>query len=264
MSETMMSTDVVSNWSEEKTNAAVEEITQNGYTVLRDIIPPEMLGRLQQKTGQLIDEEVEKVSRLGKGKEMWRSLHRLRNVVALDPLFRDAVLFEPIARITEKLLGRGFILFASAVNEVGPGAVPMRLHVDDLLLKLPRPLARPLMLNSLWALTPFTTANGGTRLIPGSHRQEMNEPDEALTIQPAMDEGSILLYLGSVVHGAGRNTTEASWRRAMIFTYCCGFIRPFESPLKTIPLAEFRNMSPELRQLLSYDYYTDETLPRLY
>jgi len=249
-------------WSEERVDQAVQEIQENGYTVLKDVVPPEELARLHARTGELIDEETARVEHLVE--EKWRSLHRLRNLVALDPMFREAALFDPVAQIMEKMLGPGYILFASAVNEVGPGTVPMRLHVDDLLLRLPRPFPKPLLLNSLWALTEFTEANGGTRLIPRSHLDGSPELSDSLTIQPAMEPGSILLYQGSVVHAAGRNTTESSWRRAMIFTYCAGFIRPFESPLKTIPISEFSQMTPQLRQLLSFDYWTDSTLPRLY
>jgi ectoine hydroxylase-related dioxygenase (phytanoyl-CoA dioxygenase family) len=251
-------------WSDEKINEAAREIEEKGYTILRDAVPADQLARLNVRTGELIEAEKEGVSRFPAGKKAWESLHRLRDLVALDPMYREMALYDPITRIVEKLLGPGYILFASAVNEVGPGAVAMRLHVDDLLLRLPRPFPRPLLLNSLWALTEFTVENGGTRLIPGSQHVVMNDPAEAETVQPPMDPGSILLYQGSVVHGAGRNTTADRWRRAMIFTYFAGFIRTFESPLKRIPIQELRAMSPELRQLLSFDYWTDPSLPRLY
>jgi ectoine hydroxylase-related dioxygenase (phytanoyl-CoA dioxygenase family) len=248
--------------TEEQFEHAVREIEENGYTILEDMIPHEHRVRLHARASELIEEEGARTAHLP-GTETWRWQHRLRSLVSLDPMFREAAMFGPIARVMEKLLGPGYILFASAVNEVGPGAIPMRLHVDDLLLRLPRPFPKPLLLNSLWALTEFTEENGGTRLIPRSHL-EVPDLNDSRTIQPPMKPGSILIYQGSVVHAASRNTTESNWRCAMIFTYCAGFIRPVESPLKTIPIAELRQMRPELRQLLSYDYWSDPTLPRLY
>ena len=53
----------------------------------------------------------------------------------------------------------------------GSRIVHVPLHGDDLVMSrhLPRPHP-PMMVTSIWALTDFTAANGGTCYVPGSHR----------------------------------------------------------------------------------------------
>ena len=73
---------------------------------------------------------------------------------------------------------------------------------------------RPIVCNSMWALTDFTDANGATRLVPGSHTKP--NPDYGgtyETIPAEMKKGSVLIWDGSLWHGGGANRTARTAHR---------------------------------------------------
>ena len=53
--------------------------------------------------------------------------------------------------------------------EMNAGQRPQPFHADDGSITLPRPHIA-LECIAIWALTDFTAANGGTRIVPGSHK----------------------------------------------------------------------------------------------
>ena len=79
----------------------------------------------------------------------------------------------------------------------------------------------------MWALNDFTEENGGTRVIPGSHRylRSWHLPDVSAWENTVMPKGSVVLYLGSTWHGGGANNSNTS-RLGLVNTYCLGWLRP--------------------------------------
>jgi ectoine hydroxylase-related dioxygenase (phytanoyl-CoA dioxygenase family) len=104
----------------------------------------------------------------------------------------------------------------------------------------------------MWALDDFTTENGATLVVPGSHRWA---PDRrALDGEPVpavMPAGSVLFYLGSLLHAGGANRSGAS-RLGVILEYCAGWLRPQENHVLGVPKAIVRELPERLRELLGY------------
>ena len=181
---------------------------------------------------------------------------RTRRVVALierSKSVHDAVLHPTSAALCEHHLGPNcerYQLHVSAALEVGPGARKQILHREEdpfTIFPLPRP---NLVLASMWALSDFTAANGGTRLVPGSHRWEADRVPEPGEIAPAeMPAGSVLYWLGGTLHGAGANTTEAEWRCGVILTYSLGWLRQEENQFLSMSTKTAHSLSPELQAL---------------
>ncbi|MDJ0788873.1 MAG: phytanoyl-CoA dioxygenase family protein [Myxococcota bacterium] len=144
-----------------------------------------------------------------------------------------------------------FQLHVTAALEVGPGARRQVLHREEdpfTFFPLPRP---NLILASMWAITDFRADNGGTQLVPGSHRWGVGreaEPGEiALAEMPA---GSVLYWLGGTLHGAGANTA-GDWRYGVILTYSLGWLRQEENQALDVPSDLAATFSPELQRLTS-------------
>jgi len=142
-------------------------------------------------------------------------------------------------------------LHVTAGLEVGPGARKQILHREEdpfSFFPLPRP---NLILASMWAISDFRADNGGTQLVPGSHRWEAGreaQPDEiALAEMPA---GSVLYWLGGTLHGAGANISE-DWRYGVILTYSLGWLRQEENQGLAVPSSLAATLSPELQTLTS-------------
>ena len=107
-------------------------------------------------------------------------------------------------------------------------------------------------LNTIWALTDFTQANGATVVVPGSVTwpdERRPEPHEIAYAE--MKKGSLLLYTGSVFHGGGANSSGGD-RIGLNITYGLGWLRQEENQYLACPPEIARDLSPELRRLIGY------------
>ena len=82
-------------------------------------------------------------------------------------------------------------------------------------------------LNSMWAVSDFYAESGATQQVPGSHRwpagRKPNDDEVAIAEMP---RGSVLLWLGSTLHGAGASAADAPTRHGMLLGYCLSWLRP--------------------------------------
>ncbi len=139
-------------------------------------------------------------------------------------------------------------LHVTAALAVGPGARSQVLHREEdpfSFFSLPRP---NLILATMWAITDFTAENGGTLLVPGSHRWDASRKPQPDEIVPAeMPAGSMLFWLGGTLHGAGANVSN-DWRYGVILTYSLGWLRQEENQYLDVPPHVADGLSPELRE----------------
>jgi ectoine hydroxylase-related dioxygenase (phytanoyl-CoA dioxygenase family) len=139
------------------------------------------------------------------------------------------------------------------VLDRGPGSEQQLLHRDELVWSyLPRPHPE-IQVASVIALVDFTTANGATRVVPGSHRWAVERQPQTEEIAVAeMGAGSAVLYLGSTIHGGGPNTTESVWRRGMHLSYTVGWLRTEENQSLSVPPEVARTLPRRSQELLGY------------
>jgi ectoine hydroxylase-related dioxygenase (phytanoyl-CoA dioxygenase family) len=182
---------------------------------------------------------------------------------ALDPLALDPT----ILAVLDRVLG-DYQLSAPAAISIGPGQAAQPLHPDDAIYPVPRPHAE-LVVNVMWPLQEFTAENGATLIVPGSHRwgdDERPGPDAA-TVAVTMAPGSALVYLGSVWHGGGANTTDRP-RLGVVLHYAASWLRPVENHVLAVPPPVARTLPERLQELLGYNIappfigYVDGRHPR--
>ena len=134
--------------------------------------------------------------------------------------------------------------------EIGPGAREHILHREEdafPFFELPRP---NLVLATMWAMSDFSKENGGTLLVPGSHlwdAERQPEPDEIVAAE--MPSGSVLFWMGGLLHGAGANISD-EWRYGVILTYSLGWLRQEENQALAIPQSVVEGLSDELRDMI--------------
>ena len=141
----------------------------------------------------------------------------------------------------------------SGIMHLLPGAEAQGIHRDGDLypLRFPSP---PTVMPTMWALSDFTEDNGGTRLVPGSHRWEQDRmpfPDEIVAAE--MPAGSVLVYLGGTLHGGGHNSSEIT-RTGLALQYSLGWLRQEENQYLTNPPDVARTFCEQLQRLNGYDY----------
>ena len=134
---------------------------------------------------------------------------------------------------------------------VHPGALPQLPHRDQDMWRGAIGEVEYLV-NVMWPFTPFTRDNGATLVWPESHGQRALDPAIPSSETPVeMSPGSALIFLGSTLHGAGGNRTNAV-RRGCIVSYCLGWLKPYENQWLAYPPEVARRFSPELAALVGY------------
>ena len=173
-------------------------------------------------------------------------------IVERAPAARALVTHPVSAALCKHHLGPNcdqYQLHVTAVLEVGPGARAQILHREEdpfSFFPLPRPA---LVVASMWAVSDFTTDNGGTRLVPGSHRWSADRactPEEVVVAE--MSAGSVLYWMGGTLHGAGANVSD-SRRFGLTFSYSVGWVRQEENQYLSIAPETVGTLSPELQVL---------------
>lgn len=134
--------------------------------------------------------------------------------------------------------------------EIHPGALAQAPHRDQDLWGGDK-AGMEYQINVIWPVDPFTAANGATRLWPGSHRDKTIDPFAVDSVAAEMEPGSALLFLGSILHGAGGNDT-GKVRRAVITGYCLGWLKTFENQYLVYPPEVARRFDPDLAALVGY------------
>ena len=137
---------------------------------------------------------------------------------------------------------------------IGPESPAQFLHRDQWCFdSFPFPRDVDVEVATIWALSDFTEENGATRVVPDSHRTPDAQTYMATDTLPAtMPRGSVVLYLGSTVHGGGANTTDAT-RFAVNIDYVLGWLRQEENQYLSYTLDEVRTFPERIQRLLGYE-----------
>lgn len=232
--------------SAEQISAAVEE---DGYAVIENVLNRPSLETLKAE----LQPHLAKAS-FGT-EDFWG--HRTKRFGAL--LKKSKIVQEMLTHPTLLAVADGILLPYCAtywanytgVMYLGAGEAAQALHRDTNLWPFANPMP-PLTLATMWAVNDFTKENGGTLLIPGSHRWDDSRvplPHEIESTE--MPAGSVLLYTGNVIHGGGANGSGEG-RYGVALHYILGWLRQEENQLLTMTLDEARTMPEKVQRLMGY------------
>jgi len=136
---------------------------------------------------------------------------------------------------------------------IEPGEPGQILHRDEELWPFPRTFE--VMANAMWVLDDFTARNGATRLIPGSHRWPRDrEPAPGEAVTAVAPRGSVVIWLGGVLHGGGANHADQV-RRGVVMSYRLGWLASGEKLLLSIPPDVARTLPERLQRLIGYQLH---------
>lgn len=207
----------------------VKRVRIEGWCVVDGVIPPDEVVTVRESLVATAD---------GRPEDLENGRHALRGIIAYDQAIAPYLSDDRIMGVTEAFFGKhvrismttGVILHPGYPRTDDPGG---GLHSDwpfgqgyDYRVPAPYPDA-PLLLTSLWMLTPFTRENGGTVLVPGSHKAGNNPTgDNSLVpgtshpseIQAEGKPGSVLLFDSRTWHINGHNNSDET-RMAIIARY---------------------------------------------
>lgn len=224
-------------------------LRRDGYCIVPDVVPRELVEALH---GDLRDRFAR--TPFCDGDFYGRATKRFGALLRRSP-HADAFVRHPlILDIAQAVLGPwcdSIQLNLTQGVEIHPGAEEQAPHRDQDMWRGPKG-EMEYLLNVMWPFTPYTAENGATVVWPGSHREQDNyllQRDAAIPAE--MEPGSVLLFLGSTLHGGGANRTRQP-RTGMIISYCLGWLKPFENQWLVYPPEIARSFPPELAALVGY------------
>jgi ectoine hydroxylase-related dioxygenase (phytanoyl-CoA dioxygenase family) len=224
-----------------------EQLKRDGYIVLRNAIDPAIIVELDDETQRRFEK-----TPFSRGAFYGERTKRFGQLLTRAPLSQSLVQHELILAIMRTLLtpehGKVQLNLTQAL-EMHPGSSAQVPHRDDSIWDCTKSVE--FSCNVMWPFTPYRKENGATILWPGSnHHQEVLLPeDEAIDVE--MEPGDALLYVGSILHRGGHNSSRMI-RRGMIVGYCLGWLKPYENQWLAYPPEVARHFSPELAELVGY------------
>ncbi len=233
-------------------DGVVAELEENGYAIVEGMLSPEEVAAARSDLLRVLSE-----TPTGRNDFEGYKTQRVYALFAKTRAFDKPALDPLLLGVLDRILGP--CQFSAPVGiYIGPGEKAQGLHTDDGIY----PVARPhdhFVLNTMWALDDFTDENGATRLIPKSHAwldwptQDFDEL-EAMTINAVMPAGSVMFYLGSLVHGGGANRTDLP-RLGVILEFVVGWLRAQENHVIAVPHDMAAQLPERLQELLGYNVY---------
>jgi ectoine hydroxylase-related dioxygenase (phytanoyl-CoA dioxygenase family) len=224
-------------------------LREDGYVIVEDMLDPEDVRTKRSDLMRVLAE-----TPTGRNPFEGFSTRRVYALFAKTRTFDETAIDPLLLGVLDAELGH-YQLSAPVGIQIGPGETAQALHRDEGIYPLPRPHPT-VVVNSMWPLDDFSTANGATRFVPGSHRWEEGRspgPDDEVVVAE-MPAGSMLLYLGNLVHGGGANQTDAA-RLGVILEYVVSWLRPQENHCLAVPRAIVGSLPERLQELLGYNIY---------
>jgi ectoine hydroxylase-related dioxygenase (phytanoyl-CoA dioxygenase family) len=244
---------------------ALGELDAQGFTLIEDFLSPAVLGQVDVRLEEL------RGKHRGRNNFEGNQTERIYTLISRGKVFEDFVEDERIMALLDHLFLPNYLLSANQAICIGPGETPQPWHADDMFYTVPRP--RPMIsLSTIVAVDAFTADNGGTEVIPGSHRWDDakiagnyegggSEADsefaaryQGLAIPVEIPAGACIVFAGTLLHRGGANTSSGM-RRAITNQYCQPWARPQENFFLAIPPAEVTKMSARNQSLLGYSIH---------
>ena len=227
------------------------ELREHGAVIVERLLDPTTCDRLQAELLPHVE-----LTPVGSDDFTGRNTRRTGGLLTKCPTSAELVAHPVVLDAVDQVLwGKKttFQLHLTQSIAIGPGSPAQFLHRDHWCFDFfPFPRDVDVEVSTIWALTEFTEESGATRVVPDSHRT----PDDVRytpqdTVAATMPRGSVVLYLGSTVHGGGANHTDAV-RIGVNIDYVLGWLRQEENQYLTYTLDEVRAMPERLQRLLGY------------
>jgi len=242
-------------------------VEEDGYTVVPDFLGAADLAEVRRVLALYLE------THTGRNDFEGTRTERVYTLVARGRIFWQLALDPRVMALCARFLEPGFLLTASQAIRITPGETPQPFHTDDGFYTIPRP--RPMVsLSTIVAVDAFTAENGGTEVIPGSHRWDdrrvagtYGRSDGNAAAQAAADAaferlarpvempaGGCVVFAGTLLHRGGRNRTSHA-RCAFSHQYCQPWARQQENFTLGVPPEVARQMPPRLQELLGYSIH---------
>ena len=232
----------------------------NGYLPLEGIFADQLEG-LRKRVAELLKEEGDQagweLQAAQKGVLQNRKdegTDRLSNLVDKGAVFSVCYTHPKVLAAIDHVLEANFKLSSLNYRASLPGHGLQPLHVDWKVAVAPDDFQ---VCNSIWLLDDFTSQNGATRIVPGSHKwgtRPQDEMEDVLLDHPKQIQllgkaGTVIIFNSHTWHGGTQNNS-LEHRRAL-HSYFCRRNQPQQINQREYLHADtVNNLNSEMRYIL--------------
>lgn len=225
----------------------VADLRDKGYTVIKDVAPPEVFDGLR-----------EAIHRIAKAPDPNAKAAGASFLFGRDPIFDKVATLPKVLAIAEASIGQGMRAsqFVGSILRQGGGAIA--LHADQNWIPAPFP-EHNCVLTFCMPCEGMTAEGGASIVVPGSKALNRHptpeELEKAETIPLEAEQGSIAVWDGAVWHSGGIRTIPGT-RTVLHATYQRLYTQPIDDYTYLLEDEEYvKNASKELLGLLGADLF---------
>lgn len=186
-----------------------------GYCLIEDGTSPKQTRALHQR----VQEQAAAERALGIA-YLQTAQQQVWSLVNKGEMFVECMTHEPssvqagplIEQLLNEALGSSWHHLSFISNISYPGCHPQGMHQDQSLIGSLRILDAPILVNTIYILQDVDEVNGGTLIIPGSHRLYCEGGGRFSEVPPPINlkapAGTIMLKDGRVLHGGAVNHSK--------------------------------------------------------
>jgi ectoine hydroxylase-related dioxygenase (phytanoyl-CoA dioxygenase family) len=197
------------------------ELDDNGFVILRDVFTRQQADAMIARIKHMAETTQRDYSREA---VVEKEMVKVADLINAGEMFDIAYTHPRVLAAVRHVLGGDMKFHSMGSRSATPGYGHQALHLD-----FGRDLGQPhpAGCNTLWTLVDFGRHNGGTRLVPGSHKTGQN-PKQVLE-DPTADvdgeirleapAGSVVVFGGHTWHGGAQNQSD-SIRWTLLAAFC--------------------------------------------
>ncbi|MCY4011194.1 MAG: phytanoyl-CoA dioxygenase family protein [Gammaproteobacteria bacterium] len=241
-------------------NLARHHLRKYGFCLIEDAMSERQCGYMRDR----LEEQAVAERECGLA-DMTPHFHIMWTLVNKGECFAKCIEFDPewvqggpmIEQLNNELLGRGHYAYSFASNIARPGSYPQNLHQDSGAIHPIQTPGAPILVNTVYIMQDVNEVNGGTLVIPTSHRlvSGVKPGEEVGPLPPAVNVeakgGTVMLMDGRVLHGTGVNHTD-EWRYIMTNSNVKPWLRQQENWQLSVAPEVLRNASEKLLQRMGF------------
>ena len=239
-------------------------IKDDGHVIIPRVISEESLASIK-KAMYAVQQKIHRD--IGKHKlERAGEVGVLRLMMKYDASFLNLLNINAVNDVVSNILGdhailhlqNGFIL--PPATEYHKKTFQRRLHMD-----FPRVLNGCICsLNIMLCVSEFTSASGGTKIIPGSHQGKWNpQMGEANLVDVVCPAGSLVIFDSTLWHCAGVNNSGRD-RLAINHQFTPPYFKQQIDYVKAFEEDEIKMMSQKIQKYLGMDTRLPSSLQEYY
>ena len=227
----------------------VSALQEDGYVIVERVLDGERVAAMKAELQQVLQ-----TTPTGRNTFEGFATKRIYRLFGKTRIFDDLAIHPVMLGVLDRVLGH-YQLSAPTGIQIGPGEPAQVLHRDDSIYPLPEPHGE-VVLNTMWAFDDFTSLNGATRFVAGSHRwsRDRQPAEDEPVVRTEMPAGSVAFYTGSILHGGGENRSELP-RLGVILEYVAAWLRPQENHVIGVPPEVVATLPEALQELLGYNIF---------